>query len=163
MKVTSVDIVPLVREALQRGGRVRLTATGMSMRPFIRSGDVVELAAVTDDMLTPGTVALVETAEGQYVLHRITRRTADGVFTRGDANFHEEGPFSPAAVVARATGVLRGERVKPLDTGVRMLLARVWHATRAGVWLIEIYDRTRRAAGFVLRRFGLLPPLAPSP
>ena len=163
MKVTCVEVVPLVREAFQQGRRVHLTAMGVSMRPFIRSGDVVELAAMGARTLTPGTVVLTETTEGKYLLHRLTRRTADGVFTRGDANFHEEGPFSPACVVARATGVVRGERVAPLDTGMRRIMAYAWHATRAGVCVIEVYDRARRAAGCVLRRFGLRPPLAPTP
>lgn len=162
MRAPCADVVPLVRDALQQGGRARLTVTGMSMRPFIRSGDVVELASVTASALTLGMVVLVETPEGQYLLHRVTRKTADGLFTRGDANVHEEGPFNPNSIVARVTGVVRGDCVVPLDTGTSGLLARVWNASRAGLWLIGAYDCSRRAAGRVLRRLGLRSPLPPS-
>ena len=161
MRASCANIIPLVRDALEQGGRARLTVTGMSMRPFIRSGDVVELAVVTTDALTLGMVLLVETTEGRYLLHRVTRKTADGVFTRGDANAHEDGPFNPNSIVARVTGVVRDDCVVPLDTGTSGLLARMWNTSRAGLWLIEAYDRSRRAAGRVLRRLGLRPPLPP--
>jgi|WetSurSiteA1Bulk_404760.scaffolds.fasta_scaffold52201_1 signal peptidase I len=161
MRAPCTDIVPLVRDALQQGGRARLTVTGVSMRPFIRSGDVVELASVTAPTLTLGVVVLVETPEGQYLLHRVTRKTADGLFTRGDANVHEEGPFNPNSIVARVTGVVRGDCVVPLDTGTSGLLARVWNASRACLWLMGAYDCSHRAAGRVLRRLGLRSPLPP--
>lgn len=155
MRASGVDIIPLVRVALEQGGQARLTVTGMSMRPFIRSGDIVELAAVTIDTLIPRTIVLVKAAEGRYLLHRVTRIAPDAVFTRGDANFHEEGPFTSDCLLARVTGVVRGDCVKPLDTGFRSVLTRLWQATPAGLWLIEAYDFSRRAAGHVLRRLGL--------
>jgi hypothetical protein len=52
-------------------------------------------------------------------------------------------------------GGVRSDRVRPLDAGVCGVLTRLWQATPAGSWLIEIYDCSRRAVGHVLRRLGL--------
>jgi hypothetical protein len=140
-------LAPLVRELVAGGGRVRLKVTGASMRPFIRSGAVVELAAIPAGGCAPGTVVLVELAGGRHVLHRVTRRVAGGVLTRGDANLDGEGPHPAERLVARVVGLVRGGRVVPLDAGALFRLGRLWGATRAGAWLLGGWCRARRAGG----------------
>ncbi len=147
--------MPLVHETLQQGGRARMTVSGSSMRPFIRSGETVELASVTPGSLVPGMVVLVETTEGRHVLHRVIRVTPQGVFTRGDANFHEEGPFAFDRILAMVTGIVRGDHVRHFDTGIYAVIPRLWHATGVGLWLMAVHDSSRRFAGRVLRRLGL--------
>jgi signal peptidase I len=154
------EVVPVVREAIERGDLVRLTVTGGSMRPFIPSGAVVELTAAPPGGCAPGQVVLVEESPGRHLLHRVRRRSAGGVWTRGDANADDEGPFPDARVVARVAGIVRDGRVVPLDAGMRGLLARLWNATPAGPLALLGWDRARRGAGRALRRAGLLPPAA---
>ncbi len=154
MRVSCSDVLPLVHDTLQQGGRARLTVSGASMRPFIHSGSVVELATVMPGSLTPGMVVLVEKADGRHVLHRVIRVTPRGVFTRGDANFHEEGPFAFNQILAMVTGIVRGNHVRHLDVGIYGALPRLWYATPIGLSLLTVHDFSRMLARRVLRRLG---------
>ena len=75
MILPSRELMPIVRAALERGQRVRMTVTGGSMFPFLRDGDVVELEPALT--LRLGDMVLVQTDSSdvieRYVLHRIVR------------------------------------------------------------------------------------------
>jgi len=133
---------------------VRVAVTGASMRPFIRSGDVVELSAADGALPRPGAVVLVEAAGGRLLLHRVTASARPGVRTRGDANREGEGPFPPERVVARVTGVVDGGRVRPLDRGLYGALARTWAASGAGHVVLRLGGAAARAGRRLLRPGG---------
>jgi hypothetical protein len=149
-------MVPLVREAFKGGSRVRMQANGQSMRPFIRNGEVVELESPGAGVPRRGAVVLVDCGGDHYVLHRVSRLTASGFYTRGDAHRHEEGPFEARQVVARAVGVVRGARTLPVDSGVRGALARAWAVKGIGGRSWVLYRALRSRAGRVLRAVGVL-------
>ncbi len=154
MKVSCLEIVPLLQEALKTSGRARLTVTGNSMRPFIYSGETIELLIAAVDELKKGDVVLVEDSDGDYFLHRIIRKKGGVIYTRGDANLKEEGPFKTESVLAIVTGILRGNRIVKLDKGFYRICGRVWSESRVGSALLKVYDRLRRSAGGILSQNG---------
>lgn len=121
--------MPVVRAALERGQRVRMTVTGGSMLPFLRDSDVVELEPATKSRL--GDLVLVQTdssgATERYVLHRIVRWVGGAAFLiRGDAQSHCEGPFTPDTVLGRVTTAWRNGRPRPLDRGLWRVAGLAW-------------------------------------
>ncbi len=126
--LSAQDLMPVVRDALARGQHVRFTATGSSMAPFLRHGDVVEVAPL-DSAPTVAEVLLVRCPGGLYVLHRVVRVDGRGVYLRGDAQATVTGPFAVDQVLGRAVAAARGEHVWSLRDGPAWHLARLWCAT----------------------------------
>jgi hypothetical protein len=147
MILPSRELMPVIRAALDRGQRVRMTVTGSSMLPFLHDSDVVELEPAPAPRL--GDMVLVQAATPgapeYYVLHRIVRMDGGAVFfIRGDAQRHCEGPFTPDAVLGRVTTVWRNGRARALERGLWRLAGLVWiRCTPFGLWLLWLVIRLR--------------------
>lgn len=151
MILPSRELMPVIRAALERGQRVRMTVTGSSMLPFLRDGDVVELEPAPAPRL--GDMVLVQCPEERNVLHRVVRVDGDAFFLRGDAQRHCEGPFTSDAVLGRVTTVWRNGRARALERGLWRLVGLVWiRCTPFGLWLLWLIARIRGIGGRVLRR-----------
>ena len=76
-----------VRELIGSGKTVTISLKGNSMNPFIvHLRDSMTLRKATDADIRKGTVALVLTDDGHYVLHRIFAVDGDVVTMLGDGN-----------------------------------------------------------------------------
>lgn len=101
-------------ELLARGERVRLRATGGSMRPFIQSGDTVVLDPAGPRPV--GAVVLVATPAGELgVIHRVVARWDQRLLTKGDALPHSDGWVPQTAALAVVVAVERRGRPVPLS------------------------------------------------
>lgn len=146
MKVSTRELMPLIWSALQRGQCVRLTVKGGSMRPFIRSGDVVELEPV-DRLVRVGDVVLLRCEPGEegYVLHRVVRVQGETIFIRGDAQEDSDGPFAQGDVLGRVTKTYCNGRLRQLDRGIWRLTGLIWHRlVPLNVWLLRFALQFRR-------------------
>ncbi len=95
---------------LEGGTHIPVTLSGMSMTPFLDPGDTVFLD-LPPKSLSPGDVLLYRRPSGQYVLHRLIRREADGkLWLLGDAQLQPES-VRPEQVRAVVTAARRGERL----------------------------------------------------
>lgn len=155
------ELMPVIRAALARGQRVRMTVTGSSMLPFLRDSDVVELEPAPAPRL--GDMVLVQTdppgAAERYVLHRIVRMDGGAAFfIRGDAQPYCEGPFKPDAVLGRVATVRRNGRARALGRGLWRLAGLVWiRCTPFGLWLLWMAARIRGIGGRVVRGLQRMP------
>ncbi len=120
------DLMPFVCEALSRGTHVRITATGSSMHPFIRDGDIVELAPTSSRGPAVGQVVFVRRADGTYLLHRVVAVRGDRFYLRGDAQKGKEGPFSKDQLVGFVASVQRGGKLIRLESLPWRLTALLW-------------------------------------
>ena len=127
MKISALELMPVIEVALKRGQRVRMTVAGGSMRPFMRGGDIVELERVDSPPLV-GDVLLVRSgsAPERYVLHRVVRVEGGGFFIRGDAQTVSEGPFALEDVLGRVIRRHAKGRVHRFDSGFWHYLGRAW-------------------------------------
>jgi len=73
--VSARELMPVVRGALGRGQRVRLTVSGSSMAPFLGDGDTVEIEPLAG-LPREGDIVLVECSAERYVVHRVVERAA---------------------------------------------------------------------------------------
>lgn len=60
-------------------GNIPVPVRGVSMRPFLRTGDTVWLEPIRGPV-KPGDILLFQRPNGQYILHRVHRRFRDGSF-----------------------------------------------------------------------------------
>lgn len=132
------ELMPVIRAALERGQGVRLTVNGSSMLPFIYDGETVELVP-PHSSLRRGDIVLAQSAEDQYVLHRVVQIKGDAVFLRGDAQKHREGPLPRQAVLGRAVTVSRNGRIRTLDRGGWYWAGLVWMRSGClGFYLLQL-------------------------
>lgn len=148
MIVPARELMPLIRAALERNQRVRMTATGSSMFPFIRGGDVVEL----EPMCLPPVVGDLVLAqcppvpEGErYVLHRVARVKGEAFFLRGDSQKDCEGPFTRGDILGRVTLIYRNGRVHRLDHGIWRGVGLAWNrCAPLNLWLFQLIRQFQR-------------------
>ena len=119
LTLTSDDFFALAGEILSRGERLRFRATGTSMTPFIRSGDV--LVASPANGVRTGDVVLYRSAEGPRA-HRVTGREEGGFRVQGDAPGCLPEEVAGADVLGRVEAVERDGRVIRMDRGPQRLM-----------------------------------------
>jgi signal peptidase I len=117
-------LTDVMSEVLAKGHRVRFTATGDSMHPFIRSGQRLVVETVDARALRRGDVVLARLERG-LTAHRIVRIERRGdeiesITTRGDNCALDDPPFTPAELVGRINRFRWGNLVTIIT------LARRW-------------------------------------
>lgn len=122
---------------LAEGRACRLEATGLSMRPLIRAGDLLTLVPVAFEAVRVGDVVVCNTGKDNALLiHRVIRKEALRLQLRGDNRRDADGWFGAASVVARVAAVQRaGRRVRCGLGAERALLGRLGRAGPVALWL----------------------------
>jgi hypothetical protein len=147
MIIPARELMPLIRLALERQQHVRLTATGSSMFPFIRSGDVVELEPLPPQPVA-GDIVLAQCAAvsgvERYVLHRVVRIEGEVFFLRGDSQPYAEGPFTPQDILGRVTRIFRHGRSHRLNSGFWRYFGLSWNRSAPlNLWLFQLARQFR--------------------
>ncbi|MDD4372055.1 MAG: S26 family signal peptidase [Anaerostipes sp.] len=129
MRVSLEDLVLLAKEQLSMGREVSFTITGNSMWPFLcHRRDKVVLESINKNKIKKGDIILFQVSEGNYVLHRITKKIGDLYITTGDGNTWRDGVVSPNQVVARVSMMVRkGKKIRCDNIWWRMII-RLWMA-----------------------------------
>ncbi|MCX6348122.1 MAG: signal peptidase I [Candidatus Aureabacteria bacterium] len=96
---------------LKEGRSVAVRATGLSMHPFLRPGDIVVIRPIKDrERILPGELVLYEQDGGRWVVHRVIRVMGEGgaVFlTKGDALPLPDQPVEKGRVAGKAVSIRR--------------------------------------------------------
>ncbi len=119
LSLSGEGLVELLQGVLSRGALFRFRATGFSMSPLIRDGDVLTLRA--PDRESPGrgeVVAFVHPTLDKLVVHRVVARRGNCCITRGDNTFEDDGLVPNRNILARVTNVERRGRRVSLGLGV---------------------------------------------
>ena len=117
VSATFEDCMPLLVRQLESGGIVRFTAHGKSMLPLL--GDsVVELTAAPR-LLQKGDMALYRRTDGQFVLHRVMRVSADGSYVMcGDNQYWLESPILHEQVLAKVLRFAQNDAMISVENAV---------------------------------------------
>lgn len=128
------DMMPLIRESLQKGQPVRFSPKGTSMLPMLRQGiDSVVLSPLSGT-LKKYDLPLYQRQNGQYVLHRIVR-TGDTYSCIGDNQFDVETCLRQEQMIAVVTAFSRGDREYSVADFRYQLYCRIWHHSRKLRWI----------------------------
>jgi hypothetical protein len=101
-------------DLLAEGLAVRITATGYSMFPAIRQGDIIEIVPVGTGALPAVGEVVALKRENDFVVHRFLgtfeRDGQHWLFTRGDSVLRADEPFPVEALAGRVVTISRGRR-----------------------------------------------------
>ncbi len=107
----------ITEELLRQGNTVRFRASGVSMKPFIRDGDLLTVMPARTDSLRTGDVIFYNSSSNDITAHRVVaicNLEGERVFlVRGDAT---GGPFeniTAEQILGRVAGIHRGNRWIP--------------------------------------------------
>lgn len=128
-EVSLEQMMPLFRQQLAEGHRVRFGPKGVSMLPMLRQGiDTVELAPLPGK-LKKFDLPLYQRPGGQYVLHRIVK-AGDTYTCIGDNQFQLEPGVRHEQMIAVVSAFYRGEKRWEASAWQYKLYCWVWHYSR---------------------------------
>ena len=109
--VDTSEYVSVLREIAESGKVVSLRISGGSMTPFLAHGRDYIYFTKPDRELRRGDMVFYQRQNGQYVMHRIYKKKADGYYIVGDAQAEIEGPVAESQIFARIAKVKRKDRL----------------------------------------------------
>lgn len=129
VRLCSRDLLDLGEQLLSRGGSVRVEVTGTSMRPAIKSGDIVVGEPLLEGTAEPGEVVALRTEAGQPVVHRVVaRRRRAGrwlLVTTGDAAGGLDSIVPESDALARVVATERDGNLIPVGRRLPGLTKRL--------------------------------------
>ena len=149
------DLEILYRMALEKRGIIRLKATGNSMYPTIKDGDIVTIRKFySETPLGIGDIVLVKTFSG-IVLHRIVDIREDMIVTMGDNNPLIDGVFSISDII----GIVDKPSNNSLEDTKNSQASYEFRKTPFNIFEFLIYNKENRIKeakiGKILNDFGL--------
>ncbi len=141
----------LAEKTLRLFGSLRLRVTGLSMLPSVWPGDLLLIRRQQMDQIYPGDIVLFA-RHSRLVAHRVVLKRDDlgapSLITRGDALPSQDSPISPAQLLGKVSGILRGgEWIQPprrLSFGTRTVAMLVSRSGRAATILSRLRASRRR-------------------
>jgi signal peptidase I len=142
----------LFRDILERGLSLRIKATGKSMSPFLRGGEIITIKKVPFSSLRRGDLILFVSGAGQILLHRIIgkKRLDDGSFvfrTKGDASMTFDEPAAEERILGKACSI-----EKAVDAGEFKCIDMEIYRQRGVNYLIAVTGIFKYAVYFYVMR-----------
>lgn len=114
--VDTNEYVSVLREITEEGKTVSMLIAGSSMSPFLCHNRDYIYFTKPERELRRGDMVFYQRDSGQYVMHRIYRKTAEGYYMVGDAQTQIEGPLRRDQIFALVVKVKRkGKLIRPGD------------------------------------------------
>ena len=130
------ELSPLITDCLEKDMEIIITVTGNSMQPLLaHNRDQAVLMKADKQNLKKGDVPLYIRKNGQYVFHRIVRRTQGTYTMMGDAQTVREYGIRPEQIVAVAKGFYRNGQYIDCQSKVYRFYAAIWIA----IWPLHCF------------------------
>jgi len=131
LDINGSEFEALTRDLLAEGNMVRFRAKGFSMRPFIRSGDILEVQPfVAAHPVRIGEIVLFKSVNNGLLAHRIIKITPEQYsimyLPQGDSNRYPDLPISPAQILGIVAALKRNKHRVNLNTSSQKFVARLW-------------------------------------
>ena len=121
MTYRNTGFIEMAKELLWRGDTLRCRASGSSMYPFIRDGDIITVEPIIASRIRYADIVFFQSDEGRVVVHRVIKiKKADGkvcMVTRGDTMRRTDGYLDGRGLLGRVTIVEKGGRALPVTGG----------------------------------------------
>ena len=142
-EVSIYDISPVLEETIMSGIDVKLTVTGNSMFPTLRSKRDSVLISKDYDSLKKYDIPLYKRDNGEYILHRVIK-IKNGMFcANGDNQYTVEENIPEASVIGVVKEIYRGDKTILCYSFRYKIYSIFWVAVRPmrGL-LINLYLKT---------------------
>ena len=131
LRLESDGFESLADEVLSKGDTLRFRARGISMQPFIRDGDILEIQPNVGELFRTTDIVLCKSPKGKLVAHRIVGIKPGGegrgkLIIQGDALGQPDGNIDPGEVLGRVVAVIRDGEYKRVDTLFMRFAASLW-------------------------------------
>lgn len=127
-----VELNRLAAEILSSGSALHFRARGVSMRPCILDGDLLEVNTAPQEDLRIGDILLILPVRRQMLVHRVLRIKTDlgqkRFLLQGDAAPQPDGWLSYGQVLGRVVAIERAGKRWNLNTPARHTLAVLYVA-----------------------------------
>lgn len=130
-EVSVDDVIELMIEKLNAGGRVTFTPKGTSMLPMLRDGQDIVILEKPKGRLHLFDVAFYRRDNGQYVLHRVYKFEKNGDYVMcGDNQFALEHSVRDDQIVAVMTAFIRKGNSYTVQSLRYRIYVNFWNYTR---------------------------------
>jgi hypothetical protein len=127
-------LLQLLQAVLGQGRAFRFQATGSSMVPFIRNGDVIQVAPISGATPRLGqVVACLPPGMRGPVVHRVIARRGSLWLTKGDNACRADGLLARPQLLGVVTRVERNGGPVPAGLGPERILI-AWLSRRGALW-----------------------------
>jgi len=128
-QTTLEQLLPQMRECLERGDTFRFKPGGVSMLPTIRPNRDIVVVKAAPERLKKYDLPLYRRKSGQFVLHRVIK--VEQTYTCvGDGQFQTEPGITHEQIVAIVTAIIRDGKEISVRNPVYKLYCRFWHYSR---------------------------------
>ncbi len=147
--VAMEDIIPLIKEQIEKDGEVTFTPKGNSMFPMLRNNkDTVTIEKAVFP-LKKYQIPLYVRENGAYVLHRVVKVEKDGYVMRGDNQFMDEHGITEAQIIGVVSRFTRKNKTYYCNAKSYILYYKIWINTVSFRKYLRVL---RRFAGKVKRK-----------
>lgn len=127
VKVKVQDLFSVLHEFLENGQNFKMTVTGNSMMPFLREGkDAVLISKESYSNIKRHDIVLIQRDNGEYVMHRVLKKSAESFYMVGDAQCRVEGPLRPDQLRGIIRSIYRNGRCISVEHKGYKMLAVLW-------------------------------------
>ena len=130
LRLESDGFESLVDEVLSKGDTLRFRARGISMQPFIRDGDILEIQPSGGELFRTTDIVFCKSPKGNLVAHRIVGikpgEGRDKLIIQGDALGQPDGYIDTGDVLGRVVAVIRDGENKRVDTPFMRFAGHLW-------------------------------------
>lgn len=123
------NLMPLFRERLAAGQKVKFSPRGVSMLPMLRQGIDCVILSPVPEKLEKYDLPLYQRDNGKYILHRVVK-IGETYTMVGDNQFELEKGVRHDQIIALVTSFTRGEKEISVENWGYQLYCRVWHYSR---------------------------------
>jgi signal peptidase I len=144
--MSGIAFAVLMEAVLEKNVPFRFTASGSSMTPFIRDGDILTISPVSLRLRRGDVVPFVNPSSNQLMVHRILDVSREGYLIKGDNNSIPDGRIPASRIIGQVVRVEQGGRPARFGLGPEKFLI---------AWLSQRCLLTRMVASvrYVLKPF----------
>ena len=125
------SVTGLFEDVLNKGPSLRVKVTGMSMRPFLRGGEIVTIRKVPHFSLKTGDLILFKDSRDFPVIHRIIKKKKSSgnkktFQTKGDAVILSDEPVTYSQILGKVCKIeKKGLKAQPADINLEAIQWRI--------------------------------------
>ena len=123
IEINNPELIALMVDVLTQGKDFRFKATGGSMSPFIRNGDMLQISPLSDKKPGLGQVlAYHNPVTGSLIIHRLVGSSATYMLFRGDSyarNMQEK--VSNEDLIGLVTAIEKTSKVSHFSLGIERI------------------------------------------
>lgn len=159
--VSTQEIFPLIHEVLDQGKKVKFMVSGTSMLPWIGDNkDQVLVTGIQSQVPKVGDIVLFRDKSGEYILHRIIKKTKGSYLTMGDACYRTDGFVNQSMLIGVVEAIYKKNHVINCSSTLWKIIFYLWRkAFRIRKVLMKFYYSMVWATGLptvLWKRWGKL-------